>query len=159
MKMTNIVVNKRSFFMTIKQIDQGAYTCEAINVKGRVLATPDCIVRIVNIPAPVPPTRPPALTRCDPRGSVYPQADRAGTCTCKRIVQFENLDNVFSITQRDNDLFNTIFKPLVTGPACTDCYPGSFHLNEKSPQGCLKCFCFGITDNCRSSNLYRTQAC
>ncbi|KJH47263.1 laminin EGF-like protein [Dictyocaulus viviparus] len=131
MKMTNIVVNKRSFFMTIKQIDQGAYTCEAINVKGRVLATPDCIVRIVNIPAPVPPTRPPALTRCDPRGSVYPQADRAGTCTCK---------------------------PLVTGPACTDCYPGSFHLNEKSPQGCLKCFCFGITDNCRSSNLYRTQA-
>jgi hypothetical protein len=28
-------------------LDQGAYTCEAINVKGRVLATPDCIVRIV----------------------------------------------------------------------------------------------------------------
>ena len=41
-------------------MDQGAYTCEAINVKGRVLATPDCIVRIVSIPAP---TAPPAEVR------------------------------------------------------------------------------------------------
>lgn len=45
-----------------RPIDQGAYTCEAINVKGRVLATPDCIVRIVNIPAPPPPTAPPQLS-------------------------------------------------------------------------------------------------
>jgi hypothetical protein len=43
-------------------VDQGAYTCEAINVKGRVLATPDCIVRIVNIPAPTPPPAPPQLS-------------------------------------------------------------------------------------------------
>ncbi|VDL70607.1 unnamed protein product [Nippostrongylus brasiliensis] len=98
-----------------KPMDQGAYTCEAINVKGRVLATPDCIVRIVNIPAPQPTMPPPVpQTRCDP--------------------------------------------PLVTGPTCSDCRPGSFHLTDKSPQGCLKCFCFGITENCRSSNYYRTQA-
>ncbi|VDM56665.1 unnamed protein product [Angiostrongylus costaricensis] len=44
-------------------IDQGAYTCEAINVKGRVLATPDCIVRIVNIPAETTPPTPIAQRR------------------------------------------------------------------------------------------------
>ncbi|KAE9418269.1 hypothetical protein Angca_005905, partial [Angiostrongylus cantonensis] len=111
-------------------IDQGAYTCEAINVKGRVLATPDCIVRIVNIPAETTPPAPIAQRRCDPRGSVQPYADPSSICSCKS---------------------------LVTGSTCSECYPGSFHLNEKSPQGCLKCFCFGITDNCRSSNMYRTQ--
>uniref|UniRef100_A0A0N5BQ59 Basement membrane proteoglycan n=1 Tax=Strongyloides papillosus TaxID=174720 RepID=A0A0N5BQ59_STREA len=111
-------------------LDQGAYTCEAINVKGRVLATPDCIVRIVNIPAPQPP---PALPRhqCDPIGSATTFADpHTGTCQCK---------------------------PLVTGPSCNQCKPGSYHLTEKSSHGCLKCFCFGITDQCTSSRLYRTK--
>ncbi|VDM73935.1 unnamed protein product [Strongylus vulgaris] len=112
-------------------IDQGAYTCEAINVKGRVLATPDCIVRIVNIPAPEPPRPPPVpQIRCDIRGSASPYPDRSGACSCK---------------------------PLVTGPSCTECRPGSFHLHEKAPQGCLKCFCFGVTDQCRSSSWYRTE--
>uniref|UniRef100_A0A7E4VZA7 Basement membrane proteoglycan n=1 Tax=Panagrellus redivivus TaxID=6233 RepID=A0A7E4VZA7_PANRE len=116
-------------------MDQGAYTCEAINVKGRVLATPDCIVRIVSIPNPPPPTRPPPppaapQIRCDPTGSTAPSADASRGCPCK---------------------------PLVTGPNCDQCRPGSFHLNNKSPTGCLKCFCFGITDQCRSSDWYRTQ--
>ncbi|KAK6052312.1 laminin EGF-like protein, partial [Cooperia oncophora] len=115
------------FAFSFRPIDQGAYTCEAINVKGRVLATPDCIVRIVNIPAPEPP-RP--QVRCDPHGAVSSYPDHTGTCPCK---------------------------PLVTGPTCSECRPGSFHLHEKAPQGCLKCFCFGITDNCRSSSHYRTQ--
>ncbi|CEF60016.1 Laminin B type IV domain and EGF-like, laminin domain and Low-density lipoprotein (LDL) receptor class A repeat and Immunoglobulin subtype 2 domain and Immunoglobulin subtype domain and Immunoglobulin-like domain and Immunoglobulin I-set domain and Immunoglobulin-like fold domain and Laminin B, subgroup domain-containing protein [Strongyloides ratti] len=111
-------------------LDQGAYTCEAINVKGRVLATPDCIVRIVNIPAPQPP---PSLPRhqCDPIGSATTFADpHTGVCQCK---------------------------PLVTGPSCNQCKPGSYHLTEKSSHGCLKCFCFGITDQCTSSRLYRTK--
>ncbi|ETN69718.1 laminin B [Necator americanus] len=114
-----------------RAIDQGAYTCEAINVKGRVLATPDCIVRIVTIPAPEPPRPPPQpQIRCDHRGAASPYPDRSGACPCK---------------------------PLVTGPSCTDCRPGSFHLSEKAPQGCLKCFCFGVTDQCRSSSWYRTE--
>ncbi len=64
-----------------REIDQGAYTCEAINVKGRVLATPDCIVRIVNIPAPEP-----ARVNCDPRGSVERVPDSRGQCRCKVII-------------------------------------------------------------------------
>lgn len=54
---------KNKFF---RPLDQGAYTCEAINVKGRVLATPDCIVRIVNIPAPQPPVPPQRPLTCHP---------------------------------------------------------------------------------------------
>lgn len=62
-------------------MDQGAYTCEAINVKGRVLATPDCIVRIVNIPAP-PPVSKPQLT-CNTQGAYTPYTDTRGQCACK----------------------------------------------------------------------------
>uniref|UniRef100_F1KPK5 Basement membrane proteoglycan n=1 Tax=Ascaris suum TaxID=6253 RepID=F1KPK5_ASCSU len=111
-------------------LDQGAYTCEAINVKGRVLATPDCIVRIVNIPAPSYEPRPPAQVQCDMAGSVSLQPGYGGQCQCKA---------------------------LVTGPSCNQCVPGSYHLHNKAPQGCLKCFCFGITDQCRSSTWYRSK--
>ncbi|CAB3410943.1 unnamed protein product [Caenorhabditis bovis] len=112
-------------------IDQGAYTCEAINVKGRVLATPDCIVRVVDEPRPPPPpTAPPQRATCNPHGSVSPYPNHYGTCDCK---------------------------PQVTGPNCDQCKPGAFHLSEKSPEGCLKCFCFGITNQCRSSGYYRTK--
>ncbi|KAI6206597.1 Basement membrane proteoglycan [Aphelenchoides besseyi] len=79
-------------------VDSGAYSCEAINTKGRVLATPDCIVRIVNIPAPTPPPAPPQLS----------------------------------------------------------CRSGEYNSPRES-KGCLSCFCFGVTDQCQSSNWYRTK--
>ncbi|CCG28432.1 Basement membrane proteoglycan [Caenorhabditis elegans] len=114
-------------------VDQGAYTCEAINVKGRVLATPDCIVRVVDDPRPQPPqppTAPPQRASCDTRGAVTPYPNNYGTCECKS---------------------------QVTGPNCDQCKPGAFHLSEKSPEGCLKCFCFGVSNDCRSSGHYRTK--
>uniref|UniRef100_A0A183CYM8 Laminin IV type A domain-containing protein n=1 Tax=Gongylonema pulchrum TaxID=637853 RepID=A0A183CYM8_9BILA len=111
-----------------RPLDQGAYTCEAINVKGRVLATPDCIVRIVSIPAPEP--QPQQQTRCNVVGSVSPVPDHTGRCQCK---------------------------PLVVGVACDSCSQGAYHLHQKAPEGCLKCFCFGVTDQCRSSSWYRTK--
>ncbi|PAV89183.1 hypothetical protein WR25_06183 isoform C [Diploscapter pachys] len=46
---------------------------------------------------------------------------------------------------------------MVTGASCDQCRPGAYHLSEKSPQGCLKCFCFGVTDQCRSSDWHRTK--
>ncbi|CAJ0568074.1 unnamed protein product, partial [Mesorhabditis spiculigera] len=112
-------------------LDQGAYTCEAINVKGRVLATPDCIVQVGDgdvQPPPPPPPPPRPQVQCDVRGSV--QSYQQERCECK---------------------------PLVTGPRCDQCQPGSFHLSEKAPQGCIKCFCFGVTNQCQSSSLYRTK--
>uniref|UniRef100_A0A915PNI4 Basement membrane-specific heparan sulfate proteoglycan core protein n=1 Tax=Setaria digitata TaxID=48799 RepID=A0A915PNI4_9BILA len=107
-------------------LDQGAYTCEAINVKGRVLATPDCIVRIVNIPAPEPQQK----TQCNVVGSASPIPDHTGRCQCKA---------------------------LVTGPKCDLCSRGAYHLHQKAQEGCFKCFCFGATDQCRSSSWYRTK--
>ncbi|VDM94872.1 unnamed protein product [Thelazia callipaeda] len=115
--------------LTIKNaqsLDQGAYTCEAINVKGRVLATPDCVVRIVNIPAPEPQHK----FRCNAIGSVSTVPDHTGRCYCKS---------------------------LATGPTCDSCIHGAYHLHEKSREGCLKCFCSGVTDQCRSSSWYRTK--
>uniref|UniRef100_A0A183CLT6 Basement membrane proteoglycan n=1 Tax=Globodera pallida TaxID=36090 RepID=A0A183CLT6_GLOPA len=110
--------------------------CEAINVKGRVLATPDCIVRIVSIPAPQapqppppPPPEPQRLT-CNAQGAYSPYTDTRGQCQCK---------------------------PLTTGTTCSQCVQGAYHLSDRAPQGCLKCFCFGVTDRCHSSGLYRTK--
>lgn len=82
----SLSVQKGEITQNYRPVDQGAYTCEAINVKGRVLATPDCIVRIVNIPAPPPPTAPPIRQQqpsCDPRGSAQVYPDQSGRCQCK----------------------------------------------------------------------------
>lgn len=77
-------------------MDQGAYTCEAINVKGRVLATPDCIVRIVNIPAPPPPPpqQPRSQLACNPQGAYSPYTDTRGQCACK-VIKYKFLKNIF----------------------------------------------------------------
>lgn len=45
----------------------------------------------------------------------------------------------------------------MVGAACDSCSRGAYHLHEKAPEGCLKCFCFGVTDQCRSSSWYRTK--
>ncbi|CAM1304488.1 HSPG2 (predicted) [Pycnogonum litorale] len=73
----------------------------------------------------------PNTSRCDPIGSVGPRLDpRTGRCRCK---------------------------PYVTGPRCDQCSPNTFHLNKYSTNGCLDCFCSGITRSCTSCSLYRTQ--
>ncbi|CAH0382822.1 unnamed protein product [Bemisia tabaci] len=44
----------------------------------------------------------------------------------------------------------------VEGPACDICKEGTFNIQAKNNDGCTKCFCFGKTTRCTSSNLYRT---
>ncbi|KAJ8258098.1 hypothetical protein GJAV_G00193140 [Gymnothorax javanicus] len=46
-------------------------------------------------------------------------------------------------------------KAHVEGAACSSCRPGHFHLSPEHPEGCLKCFCMGVTQQCSSSNYYR----
>lgn len=43
-------------------------------------------------------------------------------------------------------------KPLVTGPLCDRCQDGSFYLNELIPNGCIECYCSGVTKNCTAAN-------
>ncbi|XP_069938272.1 basement membrane-specific heparan sulfate proteoglycan core protein isoform X44 [Cherax quadricarinatus] len=68
---------------------------------------------------------------CDPAGSHFIRADpNTGLCHCKE---------------------------FVTGPKCDQCKPDSFYLNENNRDGCIECFCMGITRQCTSSNWYRQQ--
>ncbi|XP_061698268.1 basement membrane-specific heparan sulfate proteoglycan core protein isoform X3 [Syngnathoides biaculeatus] len=62
---------------------------------------------------------------CDPRGS---EGCNGGSCRCKM-----NVD----------------------GPSCSTCKPGTFHLSQQNKDGCLSCFCMGVTQLCSSSNYYR----
>lgn len=43
----------------------------------------------------------------------------------------------------------------VEGPSCSRCKPGTFHLSPANKDGCLGCFCMGVTQQCFSSSLYR----
>nr|XP_045613717.1 basement membrane-specific heparan sulfate proteoglycan core protein-like isoform X12 [Procambarus clarkii] len=68
---------------------------------------------------------------CDPKGSYSEQADpNTGLCRCKEFVM---------------------------GPKCDQCKPNAFYLHEANRDGCIECFCMGITRQCSSSNWYRQQ--
>ncbi|XP_076452135.1 basement membrane-specific heparan sulfate proteoglycan core protein-like isoform X4 [Babylonia areolata] len=67
---------------------------------------------------------------CDPRGTVpNTQCDPATSqCQCKAYVQ---------------------------GRRCGSCRDGYFNMEESNQQGCLACFCMGITNDCSSSSYSR----
>ncbi|XP_040902816.1 basement membrane-specific heparan sulfate proteoglycan core protein isoform X8 [Toxotes jaculatrix] len=46
-------------------------------------------------------------------------------------------------------------KMNVEGPSCSSCKLGAFHLSQENKDGCLSCFCMGVTQQCSSSNYYR----
>ncbi|XP_051280131.1 basement membrane-specific heparan sulfate proteoglycan core protein isoform X11 [Dicentrarchus labrax] len=48
-------------------------------------------------------------------------------------------------------------KNNVVGTLCDECKPGFFHLSEANPEGCLRCFCMGVTKQCASSTWNRDQ--
>uniref|UniRef100_A0A8C9YK48 Heparan sulfate proteoglycan 2 n=1 Tax=Sander lucioperca TaxID=283035 RepID=A0A8C9YK48_SANLU len=56
-------------------------------------------------------------------------------------------------------MFNTfvVFKNNVAGAVCDECKAGFFHLSETNPEGCLRCFCMGVTKQCASSTWNRDQ--
>uniref|UniRef100_A0A8C9VML2 Laminin subunit alpha 3 n=1 Tax=Scleropages formosus TaxID=113540 RepID=A0A8C9VML2_SCLFO len=46
-------------------------------------------------------------------------------------------------------------KRNVVGSRCDACRAGSFHFDAMNPDGCTTCFCFGATEQCRSSEHRR----
>ncbi|KAJ8270754.1 hypothetical protein GJAV_G00118850 [Gymnothorax javanicus] len=62
-----------------------------------------------------------AAQTCDAETGVCSCTDRAGQCTCKA-----NVD----------------------GLLCDHCRPGTFGLSARNPQGCSKCYCFGMSSRC-----------
>uniref|UniRef100_I3KIJ1 Heparan sulfate proteoglycan 2 n=1 Tax=Oreochromis niloticus TaxID=8128 RepID=I3KIJ1_ORENI len=45
----------------------------------------------------------------------------------------------------------------VAGALCDECKPGFFHLSGSNAEGCLQCFCMGVTKQCSSSTWNREQ--
>ncbi|XP_073669052.1 basement membrane-specific heparan sulfate proteoglycan core protein isoform X18 [Paramisgurnus dabryanus] len=48
-------------------------------------------------------------------------------------------------------------KGNVVGGLCDECKNGAFHLSADNPEGCLQCFCMGVTKQCASSTWSRDQ--
>ncbi|XP_076325413.1 terribly reduced optic lobes isoform X10 [Tachypleus tridentatus] len=68
---------------------------------------------------------------CNPVGSLSTvRSPSTGLCQCKR---------------------------HTTGARCDQCKDNTFHLNPDSPDGCIDCFCMGITKSCSNCNWYRDQ--
>uniref|UniRef100_A0A8C1UL38 Heparan sulfate proteoglycan 2 n=1 Tax=Cyprinus carpio TaxID=7962 RepID=A0A8C1UL38_CYPCA len=67
------------------------------------------------------------------------------------------------ITKCDNrGTINPISKPCyckanVVGALCDECKNGAFNLAADNPEGCLQCFCMGVTKQCASSTWNRDQ--
>ncbi|KAJ0183614.1 hypothetical protein K1T71_000037 [Dendrolimus kikuchii] len=70
----------------------------------------------------------PGYCRCDPRGvdPVSP-CDSDGNCICKANVE---------------------------DSTCDDCRPGTFGLDTDNPQGCISCYCSGVTNECHEGSHY-----
>jgi len=45
-------------------------------------------------------------------------------------------------------------KENVEGRSCNNCKPGTFGLDPDEEQGCLKCYCSGVTDECSDARLF-----
>ncbi|XP_047579738.1 basement membrane-specific heparan sulfate proteoglycan core protein isoform X13 [Lutra lutra] len=74
------------------------------------------------------------IVRCDERGSMGTSGE---ACRCK----------LPALCLQNN----------VVGRLCNECVAGSFHLNARNPDGCLKCFCMGVSRQCTSSSWSRAQ--
>uniref|UniRef100_A0A671K2C7 Basement membrane-specific heparan sulfate proteoglycan core protein-like n=1 Tax=Sinocyclocheilus anshuiensis TaxID=1608454 RepID=A0A671K2C7_9TELE len=67
------------------------------------------------------------------------------------------------ISKCDNrGTINPISKPCyckanVVGALCDECKNGAFNLAADNPEGCLQCFCMGVTKQCASSTWSRDQ--
>ncbi|GFO45203.1 basement membrane-specific heparan sulfate proteoglycan core protein, partial [Plakobranchus ocellatus] len=48
-------------------------------------------------------------------------------------------------------------KTNVQGRLCNQCEPDTFYLSESFPDGCISCFCMGVTQTCQSSTYNRAQ--
>ena len=50
-----------------------------------------------------------------------------------------------------------LLQPYVEGRECSRCQAGYFYLHSDNAQGCLSCYCMGVTDQCTNSRYYRSK--
>ncbi|KAM6928874.1 basement membrane-specific heparan sulfate proteoglycan core protein isoform 4-T4 [Lycodopsis pacificus] len=73
---------------------------------------------------------------------------------CSPTTPTQSCDNRGSLTSRSRPCS---CKNNVAGAVCDECKAGFFHLTETNPEGCLRCFCMGVTKQCASSTWNRDQ--
>uniref|UniRef100_A0A4W5QPA5 Laminin, alpha 1 n=1 Tax=Hucho hucho TaxID=62062 RepID=A0A4W5QPA5_9TELE len=115
---------------------------------------------------------------CDMRGSLTPACIRddnhakleKGQCLCKEGFVGERCERC-AFGYRDFPLCSRcecslegslnidpctecICKENVMGANCDLCKQGFYNLEDRNPEGCTECFCFGVSDVCESSNYH-----
>ncbi|XP_076086554.1 basement membrane-specific heparan sulfate proteoglycan core protein-like isoform X4 [Mytilus galloprovincialis] len=60
-------------------------------------------------------------------------------------------------TQCDPNNLQCTCKSYVRGLRCSSCKDGYFYLDQSNQQGCLACWCNGLTNQCSSSSYYRDE--
>lgn len=114
----------------VKEADQGAYTCEAINARGMVFGIPDGVLSVTP-------------------GRGEPQEEEGESWGAVPV--HSSWDWVGLQWPPQCQPLSPPFKLCCPGP-CPERY---FHI-EGTGQ-CLPCFCFGVAKACRSTSRYRQQ--
>ncbi|XP_054841846.1 laminin subunit alpha-3 [Eublepharis macularius] len=120
------------------------------------------------------------VCNCSAKGIVnaaYPECDKInGQCKCRSGITGRQCDRCAPGSygfpdckpckcNRDgteSDVCNPqtgvcLCKENVEGTQCDICRPGSFYLDSANPKGCTTCFCFGVTNNCHSTNKHTVK--
>ncbi|UJR23322.1 hypothetical protein I4U23_026336 [Adineta vaga] len=171
--------------LTVRNVviaDAGAYSCEALNNQGFIFATPDAIVDVIIDPnGRSPPTQQcncnghsshcssdgrclncqhnTAGFNCEFCAPGYQGDARRGTiydCVPSTGVPEPSLGCDPSGTHMERG-GRCICKYNVEGDRCNQCKRSHFYLNPTTPNGCLPCFCSGVSTDCTSSD-WRRQA-
>ncbi|CAF1253140.1 unnamed protein product [Adineta ricciae] len=171
--------------LTVRNVnpaDAGAYSCEALNNQGFIFATPDAIVDVISDRNARPTGQPQCncnehSSYCSPDGrclncqhntigancefcaSGYEGDARRGTIyDCVPIPRGPEpslgCDPTGTHTERGG---RCICKYNVEGDRCNQCKRGHFYFNPTTPNGCVACFCSGVSTDCTSSD-WRRQA-
>ncbi|XP_077312090.1 basement membrane-specific heparan sulfate proteoglycan core protein isoform X8 [Lithobates pipiens] len=92
--------------------------------------------------------------RCERCAVGYEGDPMRGRCTKSNAADTGICDDRGSAVSSPNAC---VCKPHVSGNLCNECKSGTFYLSERNPDGCLKCFCMGVTRQCSSSYWNRDQ--
>lgn len=73
-------------------------------------------------------------------------------CGCNLAGSVVSVENGTEVVQCD-DRGQCPCRALVTGRKCDQCRQATFGLNARNAAGCLRCFCFGRSQDCKQSDM------